>query len=114
MIQQQKHGRPLVQEARRIVAVYGPTGLYRGLVRCVGYFECKMAFVFAEGMHCLMQCLRRPCLLTPLQWMILMLAMANCEACIPATPCAVRQGRVWGLSQRRRPSCCRPGIDCAA
>ncbi|CAL5225283.1 g8081 [Coccomyxa viridis] len=31
MIQQQKHGRPLMQEAQRIVAKYGPTGLYRGL-----------------------------------------------------------------------------------
>ena len=32
MIQQQKDGRPLMQEAQRIVAKYGPTGLYRGLV----------------------------------------------------------------------------------
>ena len=34
MIQQQKDGRLLMQEAQRIVAKYGPTGLYRGLVRC--------------------------------------------------------------------------------
>ena len=34
MIQQQKDGRPLMQEAQRIVAKYGPSGLYRGLVRC--------------------------------------------------------------------------------
>ncbi|CAK0735994.1 hypothetical protein CVIRNUC_000674 [Coccomyxa viridis] len=35
MIQQQKDGRPLMQEAQRIVAKYGPTGLYRGLTATV-------------------------------------------------------------------------------
>ena len=39
MIQQQKDGRPLMLEAQRIVAKYGPTGLYRGLVRCDTHFN---------------------------------------------------------------------------
>ena len=39
MIQQQKDGRPLMLEAQRVVAKYGPTGLYRGLVRCVHHFS---------------------------------------------------------------------------
>ena len=38
MIQQQKEGRPLMQEAQRFVAKYGPQGLYRGLVRSETWF----------------------------------------------------------------------------
>ena len=46
MIQQQKHGRPLMQEARRIVAKYGPTGLYRGLVRSVNHSDRRQNDVY--------------------------------------------------------------------
>lgn len=38
MIQQQKEGRPLMQEAQRFVAKYRPQGLYRGLVRSETWF----------------------------------------------------------------------------